>query len=112
MTALSTWQIGESVRHGSIFESLRARVESWRDPWPEWIQCGFCFSHAAAAAATLLAVGHVVAAAYCGWTFNVFTAALIWLSALRAANVMNDFFKPWTRTPSRTTLPDLPGNEP
>lgn len=107
MTVLSTWQIGESIRHGSIFESFRARVESWRAPWPDWIQCGFCFSHASAAAATMLTVGHVLLATRYSWTFNVFTAALVWLSAIRAANTLNDVFKPWSRTPSRDTLPEL-----
>lgn len=107
MTALSTWQIGESFRHGSIFESVRARIESRGDAWAEWVQCGFCFSHAAAALAVFLAGGHVAVTRY-GMAFNPFTAVLLWLSAIRTANVLNDVLKPYCRTPTSVTLPELP----
>lgn len=90
---IATWHLTEVLRHGSIFEPLRA----YADLAPRWmlpiraLACPFCTSHWAALAALLALcsgfIGHLL---------------LIWLTTVRIANVLNDVLKPWCRTPGQT----------
>lgn len=99
LASVATCQLTETIRHGSIFAGLRARIEARGPLWSEWIGCGFCFSHSAAAMAVLLIAGHLVLSSR-GWIVDPFVLALIWLTAVRGANLLNDLTKTWSRSPS------------
>ena len=97
LAALTTCQITETVRHGSVFASFRAWVESRGDYWAELIGCGFCFSHWAGVIAALLVSGHLVFGSQI--SIDPFLFVLFWLSAVRSANLINDLTKAFSRTP-------------
>lgn len=102
MVLMAACQITETARHGALFQPLRARLESCSAFLNDAINCGFCFSHWAAALAVLLLVGHHL------WPItpvDPFLCTLVWLSATRGANLLNDLTKKWSRTPARDDVP-------
>lgn len=115
---MSTWHLTEVFRHGSIFSSLRAWIESRGLFWETLIECGFCTSHWMAGISTfILFLGHLVCAQR-GHAINPFLLLMVWLSATRGANVLNDVTKKWNKSPSREdieieeiNLDDLEHNE-
>jgi len=97
VAALSAWALTEVIRHGSIFERQRAWLEARGGPIAEWIGCAFCFSHWAAlltSAGTLFVWEDVL----WEWTTLV-KLLLVWLCAVRLANLGNDLTHKWCRTP-------------
>lgn len=103
MVLLAACQITEVVRHGALFQSARARIESLGPFFSDAINCGFCFSHWAAALATLLLVGHHLIRPIL--PVDPFLCALVWLSTTRGANLLNDLTRKWSRTPRRDGAP-------
>ena len=98
LAAVSTCQLTETFRHGAIFSRARAWVESRGQFWDELVNCGFCFSHWAAAIAILLLSGHWLISPL-GLAIDPFLAIMVWLTAIRGANLLNDFTKTWSRSP-------------
>ena len=106
---LASCQLVEVLRHGSIFGWLRdaAQAAEQAPKGLRWVltplralNCPFCFSHWAAA----ICVGLV----FCGTPGLI---VLLWLSATRAANLVNDLTKTWNRTPPRAPEDVLKGVE-
>lgn len=95
----STCQLTEVFRHGAILARFRAWLESRGSFWEELVGCSFCFSHWAAALAVLLLLGHNLAVSM-EFAYNPFLLMLIWLTATRGANLLNDLTKRWNRSPS------------
>lgn len=98
LAGLTTCQITETFRHGSIFEPIRAKLESSSEFLNELINCGFCFSHWAGALTFILVLGHYISASF-GVTHNIFFCILIYFSCIRLANLLNDGTKFFSRTP-------------
>jgi hypothetical protein len=99
LAIVSTCQLTETFRHSSLLRGLRAWVESRGPFWEELVGCGFCFSHWAAAIAVLLLSGHWIVSS-AGLAFSPFLVIMLWLSAIRGANLLNDLTKQWSRSPS------------
>lgn len=100
LAVLANWQTVETWHHGSIFESWRAKLESYRDWRSELSGCPFCLGHWTGA----------------GWAALGFTA-LTWqqgpagydwlllplfaLAVIRVSQWLNDLNHSITRTPHR-----------
>lgn len=87
VAAVAAWALGEVVRHGSIFEGFRARLEARGGLAHEWINCGFCFSHWTAGITTACAIALFEADVDVSMLLRFF---LVWLCAVRTSNVLND----------------------
>lgn len=94
VAAVAAWGLGETCRHGSLFENLRARLEARGGLLHEWISCGFCFSHWTAALTSALAVALFEAEVGPETGLRLF---LVWVCATRLSNVLNDVFYPTSR---------------
>lgn len=106
LLGLSTWQVTETLHHGSIFSRLRewaaevdresAGVRRWLLTPVRALGCPFCLSHWAA----LLLLGPALLALYAsgGWS-AAGLAPLLWLSGVRASGLLNDLLHRWNRTP-------------
>ena len=101
---LAAWQVGETFRHGSIFERLRGKIEARGSFWSELISCGFCFSHWSSAFVVLLVVLHFLCVGF--WENNIFIYTLLWLAIIRSSNLLNDISKKLgiNRTPKSEDL--------
>lgn len=105
LTVATACQITDTFRHGSIFATIRARIED-RGPFlAEWIGCGFCFSHTAGFIAVSLAAGHIYATQQ-GYVMDPCLFALIWLATTKGSNLLNDVTKSWSRTPGSDLDPE------
>lgn len=98
-SVLANWQTVETFHHGSIFEQLRARLESRRDWISELTGCPFCLSHWTGLA--LAALGFV----YSTWDRPPLPIWLIFpayaLAVIRASQWLNDKTAHYCRTPNR-----------
>lgn len=106
LVIVSACQLTETFRHGSIFSRLRAWLENRGPFWEGLVTCGFCFSHWAAAIAILLFLLHNLMLAK-GYILNPFFLILLWLTAIRGANLLNDLTKKWSRSPSSDRIPAI-----
>jgi hypothetical protein len=99
LTALANWQAVETFHHGSLFESLRARLESRRDGISELTGCPFCLGHWSGLLLSALSFTCFAwdKAPLPTWLlFPVFTLAVI-----RASQWLNDRVASYCRTPNR-----------
>jgi len=99
VTALATWQIVEVWHHSLLMARPRAAAELWDNKLGELLSCPWCLSVWAGAACTILSA---LPGSY-GAAFSLLVQAL---AASRLANVGNDVFHGYCRTP-RFTLPEL-----
>ena len=99
LASVATCQLTETFRHSSVFAGLRARIEARSPFWSELVGCGFCFSHWAAAMLVLLIAGHLLVSSS-QWLVDPCLLTLVWLAAIRGANLLNDLTKAWSRSPS------------
>jgi hypothetical protein len=117
IAALATWQIIEIWRHSTLFSSARATVELWPGKLGELLMCPWCLS--------------VYCACFClfvlslptDWTVSWlhpwlnFIPWFLWLGTAfaklvigafavsRLANLANDYFHDYSRTPRFTVNP-------
>jgi len=98
-TVLASWQAVETFHHGSLFEQLRARLESRRDRISELAGCPFCLSHWTGMA--LAALSFV----YQTWGQPPLPIWLVFpayaLAVIRASQWLNDVTASHCRTPNR-----------
>jgi len=106
LVVLAAWHLTEVIRHGSLFSSFRAWIESRGSFWSELIDCGFCFSHWPAAVVVVLFAGHLVISSW-GWELNPLFLLLLWLATVRLSNLLNDTTKKWNRTPSSLNTAEI-----
>ena len=111
LVALCACQLTEVVRHGSIFAPTRAYLEAKSDFLSKLISCGFCFSHWAAAVSICLLGLHYSWVKVPVVPVDIFYGILLWLAATRVANLLNDFTKPWSRTPTEELVWHEPTEE-
>lgn len=106
LLALAACHLTEVFRHGSIFDKVRAKLESINDFCNELVNCGFCFSHWASALVVFcLYVGHKWLEST--WVVNPFILIIVWLTVTRLANLINDITKSISRTPSSFSIEDI-----
>lgn len=97
IAGLATWQIVEIWHHSMLLAPLRSRTEMWDNKLGELLGCPFCLS------------------VWIGWLtltiLNVADSRLAFLNILiqglavsRLANLGNDVFKSFCRTPSTADL--------
>jgi hypothetical protein len=97
IAGLATWQIVEIWHHSMLLAPLRSRTEMWDNKLGELLGCPFCLS------------------VWIGWftltILNVADSRLAFLNILiqglavsRLANLGNDVFKSFCRTPSTADL--------
>jgi hypothetical protein len=99
---LATNQVIETFHHGSIFASLRARAELGGGRLAELLVCMFCLSHWAALALVGWFFVSLVWIEDLGW-FALATWPVYGFAITRAAQILNDLVRPYSRTPR----PDL-----
>ncbi len=122
VAALATWQAVEIWHHSSIAAGWRARTELWQGRPGELFGCPFCLS-VWAALGSIAVLGYNPPAltgdyaSLLGWWHaltdikeicsNIVTAVQFFLYALavsRLANLGNDVFHAWCRTPRSNHL--------
>jgi len=96
IAALATWQAVEIWRHSSIMAGFRASVETWQPGrLQELLQCPFCLSvHVALFCVIALIMPCVIGPV--GYVVAIPVAAL---AVARLANLGNDVFRRYCRTP-------------
>jgi hypothetical protein len=94
ISALATWQAVEIWRHSSLFADWRAITETWDNKVGELLHCPWCLSvWVATLFATLLYFSDV-------WLLGIVSQMFIFgLAISRLANLGNDYFKQYSRTP-------------
>lgn len=97
IAALATWQIIEIWHHSLLFASWRAVTEMWENKLGELLSCPFCLSPWVGLVCTicLYAEEAGLAGLVIGLVIKAFAVA-------RLANLGNDVFKQWSRTPKVT----------
>lgn len=98
VAALATWQAVEIWRHGAIFATRRASMESaWRTGFRGWLSslllCPFCLSVWVGWLTWIMTMS--------SWTFWLVAG----LAASRLANIANDSTHHICRTPNRDFIP-------
>lgn len=99
LAAVANWQAIETFHHGSIFEQLRARLESRRDWISELIGCPFCLSHWTGTAFAALSFVYSTWEHLLSPVWLVFPAYV--LAVIRASQWLNDRTAHYCRTPNR-----------
>lgn len=106
VVALATQQVVEVWHHSQLFADWRAYVEAREDVLTKLLNCPFCLSLWAAATVAALWL-----APYGDTGFGLVADWLVGLlAASRLANLFNDLFRGYCRTPGhpRETAPALP----
>ena len=100
--ALATWQAVEIWRHSTLFADWRAITETWDNKLGELLHCPWCLSVWVGMTFSLLLNFSEV------WLFGIIIQTFIYgLAVSRLANLGNDYFKQYCRTPGITAgLPD------
>jgi len=93
---LAVWQSVETIHHGVIFRCLREAARRNKElrgelSWGAAVLCPFCLSHWISALIVVLLGLSLLS--------PVFLLIPLWLAVTRVANVLNDVFHPYTRTP-------------
>lgn len=92
VNALATWQIVEIWHHSAIMSGWRARTELWDNFFGDLLRCPFCLSlWVAAASVTLVQLP--------GWLGCCTQTVLLAFAVARLANLGNDVFHGYCRTP-------------
>lgn len=100
VVALATWQVVETLHHGSIFAKARARCEAQNEFFCDLFLCPFCLSHWIALVMTLLTLQYFTQRI--DPTFSEWSMVIVYAFAVtRLANVFNDTLHKWCRTPGR-----------
>lgn len=100
LTALATWQITETIHHGSIFDKPRAYLEASGGFFSDLVGCPFCLSH-------------WVAALVVGLSWDTYSTTTSWVIVLfcfasaRLAQLGNDLTHGFCRTPRLKLGQDL-----
>lgn len=94
VAALATWQIVEIWHHSTLMAPLRARTEMWQNKLGELLGCPWCFSVWVG-----LVCGLVLATVDISLANRAGGVVLYGLAASRLANLGNDVFKSFCRTP-------------
>lgn len=103
VVALATWHVVELWHHGSLFATLRARLEVGGTFAADLLLCPFCLT-------TWVAWGMMI------WVIGVeallsdrppavrmaWYAGVLGFAAARVANLLNDVLSPYSRTPGRS----------
>ena len=115
LAVFATGQMVETIRHGELFATSRARLEA--DPKLDWlahlIRCGFCFSHWAAmflvAIVVLTSVVLSILTDDGAWYANtvvfVLRFPIYWLAVTRMSQLLNDLTHDKNRTPREKVTP-------
>ena len=98
----------ETIHHGRIFTSLRAKIEARGDLLSDIVGCPYCLSYHVGYILTLLLTIANCLITGAVWT-NIFAAPVLWLASTRLAHLINDGLKQFNRTPK--ALPFLPPME-
>ncbi len=97
VAALATWQIVEIWHHSLLFADWRSITEMWDNKLGELLGCPWCLS---------VWIGFLCAGALHLTGFPLIgpcvTIVLYGFAASRLANLCNDFFKSYCRTPKIT----------
>lgn len=96
VSALATWQVVEIWRHSSLFAAWRARLELFNNHLSNLLLCPWCLSVWVGFGFTALAVTSDVLQS------NLPLIPAFAFSASRLANVANDYFHRYCRTPRST----------
>ncbi len=94
IAALATWQIVEIWHHSTLMAPLRARTEMWQNKLGELLSCPWCLSVWVG-----LVCGVVLAFADASWASRVGSVVIHGFAISRLANLGNDVFKSFCRTP-------------
>jgi len=94
IASLATWQIVEIWHHSSLFASLRSIVEMWENKIGDLLSCPFCLS---VWVSLVCIIG--LQCENLGLAGLAFSVIIKTFAVARLANLGNDFFKKWTRTP-------------
>jgi len=105
VAALATWQLVEIWHHSLLTAPLRSRAEMWKGKPGELLTCPFCLSVWVAACCVL-----VLRFAGEGLAGRLSVIVIYTLAVSRLANLGNDFFKQYDRTPKLTFDDDLEFN--
>lgn len=107
IAALAVWEIVEIYHHSHIAAGLRARAELTEGKLHTLLTCPFCMSPYVAwlVCALMLCVTHWLGTV-AGWPALL---PVYGLAVARLANLGNDVFHQWCRTPrANKEIPDLP----
>jgi hypothetical protein len=99
IAGLATWQIVEIWHHSLLMSSLRARTEMWDNKLGELLVCPFCLS--VWVGWFTLAILEFANSGLAGLVFGLIVKGF---AVSRLANLGNDVFKQYCRTPSTTDL--------
>jgi len=98
VVGLGVWAAVECLHHGAIFERLRAYLEARGGFFSELFVCPYCLSHNVGL--LLAAVAETVTVLSTGWSWSILPRyLLVWLAAVRLANLGNDLAHDRSRTP-------------
>jgi len=94
IAALATWQIVEIWQHSTLMAPLRARTEMWQNKLGELLSCPWCLSvWIGMLCGALLTTADIVQASRVG------SVVIYGFAISRLANLGNDVFKSYCRTP-------------
>ena len=101
LAVLCVSQILEVWRHGSIFEETRAKLEAGYYVTPDGflyrlLSCMFCLSVWVTGAVVLLLSIRPLLPLWLQWPVNFL---MVSAGLTRAANIVHDLARPWSRTP-------------
>jgi len=97
ISSLATWQAVEIWRHSSLFADWRSITETWDNKVGELLHCPWCLSvWVGTSIAAVLYFSEVWLLGFVGQTF------VFGLAISRLANLGNDYFKQYCRTPRNT----------
>lgn len=103
VSAIATWQVIEIWRHSSLFADFRARLELFNNYLSNLLLCPWCLSVWVGFGFTGLAVTSELLQS------NLPLIPAFAFSVSRLANIANDYFHRYCRTP-RSTWNDNSGN--
>lgn len=94
VVALATWQAVEIWRHSTLFADWRSITETWDNKLGELLSCPWCLSVWVGIVFCLLLHFSEV------WLIGIISQTFIYgLAVSRLANLGNDYFKQYCRTP-------------
>lgn len=93
ISAIATWQVIEIWRHSSLFADFRARLELYNNYLSNLFLCPWCLSVWVGFGFTGLAVTSEIL------ENSLFLIPAFAFTVSRLANVANDYFHRWCRTP-------------
>lgn len=98
----ANWTVIETWHHGSLFDSVRARLEVCRGRFlADLLLCPYCLSHWTAI--PLLAASLLMMVDFSQWDWWRYPGLVCcWLVVIRISNLLNDLTRSICRTPGRT----------